>query len=372
MKYLIFTIISAFLLSKFIFAQSNHSHLIFLHSSDSTKYLLQIGTSYNIFTNNFSQKFINAIIQNKYLSYEIKETNRYKKQNYVFYNWKTFVDYYVKTDSFLKMPNFSWHVAASYDNTFYLSLNKDLLKLALYGNKYFEGEKANLSKSSTLYMRYQTLTIGLSKMFNDNEVRTQAIFDINLHMSNNVQQGIIKSGYLYTAPDGIDLELMAKSQYYMYKEKFWPLASGLSFNITLFWLNKQRLGSALFSIRQFGFWRLPSTTTYTKVDTIIKYNGITLNNIFGNMDYNNNLLNGDTVRTIIENKTDTHFVFLNIPEEINFQYTWSIKHLVIKNITAGISYTFHVYQPYPFIYFSETSMIKKNLYSDIGIFFVQI
>lgn len=337
----------------------------FLNATDTTNYSICFNSSYTTQTNAFNKKFIQAINRSSYLSDDLKKSNPIKAYNYLFYNLNEEFSFYSMPDSLLGMDKTGYHMGISYKQLFTSAFNADLFNIIAFGNKMFAGKKADLSQSLYQYFDYGTLSCGLYKVFEDDKTVTKAIFDFNLHAFKDIQHLYIPNASIYTAEDGSYINLKLRGTYQAKSDKTFNIP-GISFNAGISLYNKSSRTLFLFQVKQLGVAFLNNKSYHATIDTVIHYEGVQIENIISNPQYNSGFLSNDSISQLYNKHLDTSSSVLFLPETILFSTNHTFEHKIFSDINFGLLYQFHTKQKRPEIFISQSLKINSKFQLAVG------
>ena len=358
----LFIIISFVIIALYLHAQNN----LLLETPDSTGYSVSFNSLLVTSTNGFNKNFIQAVNQSNYLSDNLKSSNPIKEHNYIQYHLNEEISLYRMNDSLFGMEKMGYHFGISYQQLFTSAFNKDLYKLFAFGNKYYAGKEAHLSQSLFQYFDYGTLSVGLFKVFEDENTLTKAIFDFNLHAFKDIQYLYIPNASLYTADDGSYVNLKLQGKYQAKSENRNFNIPGISFNAGISLFNKSSQTRFSFLIKQLGVVFLNKKSYHAAIDTMVHYEGIQIENIISNPQYNSGMLSNDSISAIYNHHLDTSSSVLSLPETMAFSMNQVFDNKFFSDLNIGISYPFRTKLKSPEFFISQSIKINPKLKFAIG------
>lgn len=358
--------ILAILLSTSLLAQNQWSKNSLIETPDSTGNCMYFSSAYVTETNGFSKKFIQAVKQSQYLSYELKQSNPLKKFNFINYQLNEEFSFFRLPDSLFGMEKLGYHVGILYQQLFTSAFNDDLYNLIAFGNKMFAGKEANLSQSLFQYYNYGTLSMGLFKVFEDENTITKAIFDFNVHAFKDIQYIYIPNASLYTADDGSYINFKIKGIYQAKNNNQTFDIPGISFNAGISLYNKKSKTQFSFLIKQLGVAFLTNKSYHVAIDTMVHYEGIQINNIIANPQYNSGILSNDSISSLYIHHMDTSSSVISLPETMLFSISHVFNNKILSDISLGLSYQFRTKQKNPEVFISQSIKINPKLKFGIG------
>ncbi|NSW46083.1 MAG: hypothetical protein HPY79_09755 [Bacteroidales bacterium] len=363
MRQLFFILI--FLISTKLIAQNTWGQNSLIETTDTIGYSVCFNSLYTTQTNGFNKKFIQAVNQSQYLSDDLKTSNPLKAYNYLFYNLNEEISFYHMPDSLLSMEKTGYHVGISYKQLFTSAFNNDLFNIIAFGNKMFAGKDADLSQSLFQYYDYGTLSLGLYKVFEDENTITKAIFDFNVHAFKDIQYLYIPNASLYTADDGSYINFKLRGTYQAKNNHSFD-TPGISFNAGISLYNKSSHTLFSFQVKQLGVAFLINQSYHATIDTMVHYEGIQIDNIISNPQYNAGILSNDSLSQLYNNHMDTNSSVLTLPETMMFSIHHLFEHKIFSDLQLGLSYQFHTKQKSPEFFISQSIKINSKIKFAIG------
>lgn len=346
-------------------AQNNWEQISLLEFNDTANYSICFNTLYAIQSNAFNKKFIQAVNQSSYLSDDLKKSNPIKTYNYLFYNLNEEFSFYHMPDSLFGMDKIGYHIGLSYKQLFTSAFKADLFNIIAFGNKMFAGKEADFSQSLFQYFDYGTLSCGLYKVFEDDNTITKAIFDFNLHAFKDIQYLYIPKASIYTAEDGSYINLKLRGSYQAKSDKAFNIP-GISFNAGISLYNKSSHTQFLFQVKQLGVAFLNHKSYHATIDTSIHYEGIQIENIINNPQYNTGFLSNDSISQLYNNHMDTSSSVILLPETMLFSINHLFEHRLFSNFNFSMLYQFQTKQKKPEVFISQSIKINSKIQFAIG------
>ncbi len=219
--------------------------------------------------------------------------------------------------------------------------SQDFYRVALYGNKMFAGEHADLGNFKLNFLGYQQLQFGIE--WNLDSVKNNYGIAISLLKGERNFTVDVKRGDLYTADDGsyIDMDFAIRSKQ-SDTSQTGPLAfNGFGLSTDMFyeipyvtWYND---GVLSIQLQDLGFIQWNSRSMDHRLDTFIHYEGLVVNDIF---DLQSGTFPETDPDTIINNnlkyRVEAYTTFLPAIFSISATTYYGKKFLVEK----GINYRF--------------------------------
>lgn len=242
------------------------------------------------------------------------------------------------------------------------SFSGDLYNLAMFGNKMYEGNTANLSKTNINNYTYQEMKLGLIW---DN-IDSTAKFGVSLSYlkGQTFDQIRTQNASIYTASDASQLNFvmngsLAMSDTSKGKNNMGTFnGNGMAAEFFAYIPYTSKLGSSSFfaSVNNLGFIRWNKNTVGYNTDTSYIYKGVTVSNIF---QLNNasvqNLSKDSLVKKLVKHGKGP--VSSNLPMSLFVLH--NLKFTQLFSLNTGFRYLFDAnYKPY--LYFEGQFAIHKN------------
>ncbi len=335
----------------------------FFSPSDSDSYFFMLNSQYSIQSNSLSKTFIKQLQKNEYLSISTKESNPIKNHFLALYEWFNELHAYLKPDSLFGMDNLGLHVNFNHRLFSTISTRKDLIKMLMFGNKSYAGKKISFDVSKMYYLNYSTASIGVYKTLQNNpSFSIKALFDINMHIFNEVQYLSIPEGYIFTADDGMYINTYVKGLYQASKQ-YQP---GLSFNTALKLTIKPIAMDFAFSSYQLGFIRLGKRSQYARIDTSLTFEGLEVQNILSTPTLSNGLLQNDSLKQFYLSFIDSAVNYLRLPEIFRFSISKQWNHNTFMKTDIGCMYIFNSGLKIPEIHVGQHLVVNNQLRFIVG------
>ena len=179
-------------------------------------------------------------------------------------------------------------VKGGYYNYASLIYSKDLFGLTFYGNDKYKGETADFSGTRCLGMAFQKVGLGFFNKQSKNSVT------LNVYAISNYAEGNIYSGQLFQSEseDSVSLSLTGNADFSSSNSfvKGWGAGVDLDFRLPVK-MSETRTAIVRFEARNLGVCAFSESLTRYQADTIIHFQGYTLNQLFSNSENASNKLN---------------------------------------------------------------------------------
>ncbi len=288
--------------------------------------------SFDYGSNISNNQFINKFIFGGTISSDDKDnlyTNLHDR-NVVGGDFNLNLQVEIPVDSFLHRKNFSWIVGIEHTEHFDAKISSDLVKIIFDGNKQFAGKNAQIGSTNFNYLNYQQLNIGFInyKESNGKSAKEGAVFSIikgQEHQAITIPRGslftenlgnelLLDLNYIYNSSDSTNKGLKAFN------------GIGISTNFfTEFNLNHQNKVSI--DIDDLGFIQWSDNSIQIEADTVFKFKGVQIDNIFDINDSVISSLSKDSILEYVSTKKDLggYSVVLPTSLNINFQHSFNTK-----------------------------------------------
>ena len=339
-------VIIAMLFTQKNYAQYNSEFLNFNETGRS----ISINSEYELGSNGLKNDLLNKFLYGGYIDNSTKEnSNKNMKVHSVAggtFNYDVSV-------FFGRNANYSFLISAKDQLIFNSSFTKDAYQLAFYGNKPYLGQSKNLGGTSFNYLHFQELKMGLIWHKVDSNAKIGASISLlKGYQSYNIQAR--KGSSLYTNNDGSELDLttnfnMAISDTNKRRNFFDFSGIGASADIFFETPYKSSLGkSSVLTVNanNIGFIHWAENSVQYSSDSIIKFDGYHVNNLFDLKDSTLSAINRDT---ILRRATNTHKEPFNVNIPTNLIIINKIKFTNKFALSVGFRYLFNSnFKPYIF------------------------
>jgi len=347
----------------FLFAQVSPLNLP-VYNSENDSIFTKTGTFFNYYlgSNSINNNFALAIINNKYLDDEIKNSNKLKENNISGYDIYTGAYLAVMPDSMWGLSNFGYRIGFANRNFRSLNFSDDLYNLIFFGNKQFAGEYVSFDNTLFRSIDYQKLELGIIKNYNDNGIKVNVYFGLNFLKGQQLQSLNINRGLFFTSQDGDYLELNTKFSYFTSDQshKNFDNFNGFGVSGDAFFVVEDIPSKLTFTFasQDLGYISWTNKSYLAGVDTSIYFDGIEINNILNVAQENLHGMSKDSLMDILYSKSDTVPFQLSIPEKLSLEVKkeWTG---FINSVTIGLNYIFDIGQPIPQFYSMQTARISN-------------
>lgn len=338
-----------------------------LHELRSDSLNSEIGFSYNTFaaSNSIKNEFVNALLQKKYLSRDLKNNNPVTSVNYFGSEDNACISFAHMPDSLFGYSQIGYKI--SVENSFHgdVIFSKDLYNLAFFGNKQYAGKTADFSNTQLTFMKYQQVKFGLFKQSVRDEDSFTIYFGLGLVKGQTLNSVTLDTANLFTEETGGSLDLNMQALYFSSdtsKKKFYHF-NGFGACADLAFVYEDKKSDFLIncSLNDIGFMWWNKKSMIVPVDTFIHWDGVQLDSMIWGHDttYNAGITQDSIMKIIYSKSKKTNFVKV-IPEKINIAFT---KRFLEKSlhITFGFSYLYHANCPLPLIYTKGDYFFKNKI-----------
>lgn len=327
-----------------------------LHSLKSDSLPTETGISYSTFaaSNSIRSKFVNALLQKKTLSRELRKNNPLVSENFLGSEDNACIWFAHMPDSLFGYPKLGYRV--SVENSFHgdTKFSEDLYNLAFFGNKGLAGRKADFSGNSLTFMKYQQVKFGLFKQTGRADEPFTVYFGFGFVKGQSFNFIETDTATLFTEESGeyIDLDFHAKYFSSDTAGSKWYDFNGYGGCADLGFIYEDKKNNFIIncSINDIGYIWWNKNSLVVPADTFIHWDGIMADSLLWGHDTSYDAgFDQDSLKKIIFAKAGkTSFVRV-IPEKINISFT---KKFLNKSLSAtmGLSYLYHANCPLPLFY----------------------
>ena len=231
------------------------------------------------------------------------------------------------------------------------SYNKDLFKLALFGNKPLAGEELYLSPFSLDYFRFSEIEAGF-KLFKNIKLTSSFIIGHDFAKFNSDKTRFLTS----INQEFIDYEVDLNGYYTNFNNNnyFKPNGLGGSFG---FYYEKEKNGNyLLLAAKDVGFIIWNKNLNHLNVDTTDVFEGLEINNILNidNENINNQI---DRIETSFKNSQEKYL--WRIPITLSLFYYKKLNEKYINGISLNIKHKIEFFDS-PYLSINLHKNINKN------------
>jgi hypothetical protein len=187
-----------------------------------------------------------------------------------------------------KKEQIGFLIKGGYYNYASLIYSKDLFGLTFYGNEKYLGQSADFSGTRFLGMAFQKVGFGFFNKQSKNAV------SLNFYSISNYAEGNIFTGELFQSPsvDSVSLALIGNMDFTSAKTfvKGWGAGIDLDFRLPVK-INETRTAIVRFEAKNLGICAFNEPLTRYQADTIIHFQGYTLDQLFSNSGNSSTKLN---------------------------------------------------------------------------------
>ena len=315
------------------------SFLIYSQEKNLLEDISQNDISFNSYisfeSNNLKSDFLNTIVYGGFITNEMKESwiNSGGIDNKLNAEIINGIRY-----SFRNRGNNLIYISMTDINYINANFSDDLLKLALYGNFYYQSDTLDFSKTVIRINRYQQYKVG----YNFNLFKNNINWNINTAISylngNHHAQYNIDKGFLYTEDLGTSLEMNYDITTMMTDTSnmspFIGNGNGIAIDIGL---NMKKENSTFgIQLRDLGMIKWKSNSIINNTDSSFNFSGIEID------EFNSLPAFNDSILELSFNKRTNSFKSF-IPAKITITYNKLLKHNLFKNILIANHTRWHPY-----------------------------
>jgi hypothetical protein len=326
------------LLSFAIFAQFNSE---FLKYADYRNHVSVYG-DYELNSNCINNKFIERFYFGGHIDSTLKQnvSKNLKDQNYFGGGASFGANVFFGSDS----SRFDWFVGVKSQEIMNASFSRDLYNTLFYGNEMYKGSTAYFPNTSINYLKFQELKLGFIWKDVDTVGKIGGALSF-LRGQNLFQFKTLDTNFLYTAPDASELQYHANFSLAMSDTGQQSLTTmngiGLSGDLYVETPYKSVLGKSKFiiTVNNLGFIRWGKKSIQYSADSLYKFNGYNIKNLF---ELNDSTLNSISKDSVLNNAVSVRQDYVNVNLPMNFllihqtQFTekYSLR-LGVRNIFGG-------------------------------------
>ena len=333
-------LIAIILIPNFVFSQKDTT----ISLKNNTNNLVKWNTKFNFTTNGLNQSFLNNFTQGGFISDNVKNKwlDLSKENNIVYFELNNSISYQNKT------KKFGLEIADR--NIINVSVSKDLIRLALFGNYNYQNQNLNISNTNIRLTRFQQYRFNYSFNYKKLNVKT----GLSYIVGNYLTSYNIKSGNIYTANYGslidVNYEMSAFISDTANLNPFANNGNGFAYDLLINFKLKD------FDIKAYMYdfgsikWN-PSSIMYNADSTFI-FSGVEVDNI---LNFNDSILEEYSNNEIFTNENSK--ITSYIPGQFGFNISKNIDNKKISSYSGGINFK---WQPHTTTKSTSLSEIFSN------------
>lgn len=255
----------------------------FIHKYPSHRRALGVYSFGDLGSYSVNTKFLNSFFTGQFIDDNLKNSvrDRLGNNNRWGFDWNTEISYLNMHDSLLG-KNWGYYTAIKNRAIGEGNFTRNAFELPFYGNSMFAGDTADLSGTGGRIFMYQQFQLGFVKTWYRTKSSHVFGFSLSYLNGNNFYNASFEKLKIYIDAQSDFIQAEGKGFLYRndpdYNRFFAGNGSGLSLDLQY----QAQLGNGFVScqVQDLGFitWERPGD--YLKVDTSLRFNGITINNIF--------------------------------------------------------------------------------------------
>ena len=333
-------LIAIILIPNFVFSQKDTT----ISLKNNTNNLVEWNTKFNFTTNGLNQSFLNNFTQGGFISDNVKNKwlDLSKENNIVYFELNNSISY----QNYAK--KFSLEIADR--NIINVSVSKDLIRLALFGNYNYQNQNLDISNTNIRLTRFQQYRFSYSFNYKKLNVKT----GLSYIVGNYLTSYNINSGNIYTANYGslidVNYEMSAFISDTANLNPFANNGNGFAYDLLINFKLKD------FDIKAYMYdfgsikWN-PSSIIYNADSTFI-FSGVEVDNI---LNFNDSILEEYSNNEIFTNENSK--ITSYIPGQFGFNISKNIDNKKISSYSGGINFK---WQPHTTTKSTSLSEIFSN------------
>ena len=314
-------LIAIILIPNFVFSQKDTT----ISLKNNTKNLVEWNTDFNFTTNGLNQSFLNSFTKGGYISDNVKNKwlDLSKENNIVYFELNNSISYQNNA------KKFSLEIADR--NIINVSVSKDLIRLALFGNYNYQNQNLNISNTNIRLTRFQQYRFSYNLNYKKLNVKT----GLSYIVGNYLTSYNIKSGNIYTANYGslidVNYEMSAFISDTANLNPFANNGNGFAYDLIInFKLKDFDFKAYMYDVGSIK-WN-PSSIMYNADSTFI-FSGVEVDNI---LNFNDSILEEYSNNDIFTNENSKITSF--IPGQFGFNISKNINNKKISSYYGGINF----------------------------------
>ena len=343
-------LIAIILIPNFVFSQKDTT----ISLKDNTKNLVEWNTKFNFTTNGLNQSFLNSFTKGGYISDNVKNKwlDLSKESNILYFELNNSISYQNNA------KKFGLEIADR--NIINVSVSKDLIRLALFGNYNYQNQNLNISNTNIRLTRFQQCRFSYSFNYKKLNVKT----GLSYIVGNYLTSYNIKSGNIYTANYGslidVNYEMSAFISDTANLNPFANNGNGFAYDLVINFKLKD------FDIKAYMYdfgsikWN-PSSIIYNADSTFI-FSGVEVDNI---LNFNDSILEEYSNNEIFINENSK--ITSYIPGQFGFNISKNINNKKISSYSCGINIKWQPHTTTKSISFSDifSNGFKESNYNPL-------
>ena len=240
-------------------------------------------------------------------------------------------------DSLFGKKNWSWFTGIKNINHVNAAFSRDLFEIYFRGNKNYAGKTADFSGFNYLFLKYQQVQFGLSKLIVNDSATIEAGAAIGFNAGEQLQRIHSVKSDLYTEEIGSYLDVNANVELHTSDSlhKNFGAFNGFGMSTDLFF--RETFNKKLFffvKISNLGFIRWNNRSAEIKADTSFRFEGVDVSDLFSFTDtVKATIATDSTVLQPFLNHRKYHTYTLFLPAKIELSYMQLVGH---AHMRAGI------------------------------------
>ncbi|MBN2681261.1 MAG: hypothetical protein JXR58_02025 [Bacteroidales bacterium] len=314
-------------------------------------------------SNSINNEFVNGLFSNKYISDDLKLSNKLKEKNRLGYFDDIDLNFAFRPDSMFGTSGYGFMFSLESHSVNHVSFSPDFFNLAFFGNSNYGGKQADLSNMNLVTMRYQQFRAGIFKQ----ESNATYFMGFSLLKGQSYSGFSTKTAYLFTEESGEYLDLALKGTYFasdsVYRNILESTGLGASFDLFFNFFNDNKDLQVKIGITNIGFINWNRHGFYIKTDTLIHFEGIEIPDILNIVEPDISGFSGDTLTKIMHAEAESARFSTALPERIHLAV---IKDFSTIKIETGLVYLHDAGFKLPLFYVNGDYSIKQKYNLNLG------
>tara|TARA_B100000900_G_scaffold150738_1_gene128094 strand:+ start:9146 stop:10399 length:1254 start_codon:yes stop_codon:yes gene_type:complete len=314
-------LIAIILIPNFVFSQKDTTILL----ENVNKNLVKWNTEFNFTTNGLNQSFLNSFTDGGDISVDIKNQwlDLSKESNTIYFELNNSISYQNN------IKKFGLEIADR--NIINVSVSKDLLRLALFGNYNYQNKNLNISNTNIRLNRFQQFKFYYDFKYKKLNIKT----GLSYLIGNYLTSYNIKSGNIYTANYGSTIDINYDMKAYVSDTSninpFANNGNGVAYDLIInFKIKDFKIEAYMYDIGSIK-WK-NSSIAYSADSTFI-FSGVEVENI---LNFNDSILDEYSNNDIFTNENSK--VTSYIPGQFGFYVTKNNNNKKISSYSGGINF----------------------------------
>lgn len=325
----------------------------------------ETGGIFNTFaeSNAINNRFVSALYGKKFIDNDMKSSNKLKPMNYIGNQDNANAYFTHMPDSFLGADNIGYRIGLVYHNGRDMKFTDDLFNLMFYGNKRFAGDTADISNLQLNLLTYQELQFGIFQQTKIDDNPFTYYIGLSFIKGQEYNSLRFRNATLYTEEIGEYIELDLSMTYQgidtVKAELLDVNGIGGALNFACMYTDNANNITYSLSVSNIGFIRWKNTAITIPLDTVKRFEGLEIDNVFDMGETTFDEYDADTIITDFFSHTDTSSYTKVMPERIHFSATKTFNDKL--SATLGCGYYYNANARMPLVYASSAYSFSKTI-----------